>query len=89
MPKKVKVASPHRAKSNKPHATRTERGYGVAHQACRSQILSDHVFCQVCKNDWASEAHHLRYGSDLTVNDYLAVCVPCHRRLERAKVEVE
>jgi hypothetical protein len=76
--------------NNRPKAPRKstgERGYDYKHQQARKLLLAMFPLCQIngpgCTG-WATEAHHKRYGSDLTIEDYVSVCGVCHRSLKRA-----
>jgi hypothetical protein len=75
------------AESVKP-AKRLTADYGLAYQQQRDYILKTRPICENKGTDctgFASECHHLRYGSDLTLADYMSVCYACHKQLEREK----
>lgn len=56
------------------------RDYGPRHVKLRKQLLNKFPICQICNDAFSTEAHHLRYPSQ-TIEDYLAVCVKCHKLL--------
>ncbi|QEL16544.1 hypothetical protein PX52LOC_03504 [Limnoglobus roseus] len=66
----------------KPHVPRPQ--YGKDHKAMREQLLDTHPLCQMCEKEWSVEAHHLRYPAR-SITDYLALCVTCHKQVEREK----
>jgi hypothetical protein len=70
----------------KKRATTSERGYGKIHKGMRDQLLATYPICQQCNNAFSTQAHHKRYGPDLTINDYLAVCNLCHYKLHKGEI---
>lgn len=85
MPKKPPTAAPlGGSKPEKKRATTKNRGYGVIHQRLREQLLAKYPVCVCCNNAFATQAHHLKYPAE-SFEDYLAVCGPCHSKLEREK----
>lgn len=65
----------------KKKASSNVRGYGTQHQHLRELVLANHPICQQCKARFSEHAHHLRYGDNLGVHDYLALCRECHQQI--------
>lgn len=80
-PRKANAAPRQRKK------TYTRTFYTDQYRKLRVIVLANYPFCQVCNKAFSTETHHLRYGHDITERDLLAVCVPCHKELEREKRE--
>lgn len=59
--------------------------YDKTHKALRTLLLQQRPLCEICdklgKAVPATEAHHRRYGKNLTLEDYMALCSPCHHKL--------
>lgn len=53
------------------------------YNAIRKVYLKDHPICEVCKVNKAEHIHHKRgrIGNNL-FKDFLAVCMPCHSKIE-------
>jgi len=68
--------------------TTAERGYGAAWQRVRRWYLAEYPLCEVCEAAGrvkaAEQVHHISHDTRNNSPDNLqAVCVPCHRQLER------
>ncbi len=60
----------------------TQHHYGATHQHLRRLRLAKYPICERCHEAFAEEAHHLVYPAK-SVDDYQAVCKPCHRTITR------
>ncbi|QEL18539.1 hypothetical protein [Limnoglobus roseus] len=63
----------------RPKPSSTARGYGHEHRKQRSRILDEQPLCQVCRNAFSTDLHHV----DLNPHNHadgnvLAVCETCH-----------
>ena len=52
--------------------------YGEKHKRLRLLRIKKYPICELCNDSFSEEAHHLRYGNDLTIADYRALCIKCH-----------
>ena len=77
--KPIKIDNPYR--ETRPSSTR--RGYDADHRRNREIVLERDILCRVCGVNFSYHAHHLRYGPDLTPEDYWGVCESCHLELHQ------
>ena len=73
---------PTKRKYNRPPRPKTSTHYGTTHQKLRALLLSKYPICQLCESNASVEAHHIVYPAR-ALEDYRAVCTPCHQSLHK------
>lgn len=65
------------------HTSQSQKDRLKEYSKLRKAYLSSHSVCEVCKQSRAIEVHHKRGrdGQNL-FSHFLAVCPPCHHRIE-------
>lgn len=84
----VNSECPHHPREQRPAwrttvGTKQQRGYGHEHDHYRRTILAMYPTCQACHANPSTIADHkrnLKRGGTNTLDNYQALCLPCHKR---------
>lgn len=78
MPDKSDKAQP--PKFNNPRRNQDRSHYGATHRKLRLERLLLFPFCEICKKEFATIAHHIIYPAT-SVEHYQALCEKCHKQI--------